>query len=380
MATKYIRAYQNKFEGVYYYESQTRLFQGKPDKCFVVTFKVSGRKIWEKIGWKSQGITPQIANEKRNQFVQEIQLGSPIITAAMRKEEAFKRNRYIEEIAQIYFEKNKDRLKGYKTDLNRYEKHLKTLFGKRQVSTLTTLDIADLINSMNGKADGTIWNVVELLRRLINFGSKADLCPPLSFTINMPERNNEVVEYLTPEEVKRFFSTMRHWHNQEACRMLKLAYFTAMRRGEIFKLQDADLDFHFNLIRLRDPKGKKTTSIPMNPIAKEIIEEQIAWRDNKHPGSTYLFPGTKGGKRTDCSAIDPIKKTAQLPPEFRIFHSLRHHYAVTLANSGKYTLDMIGELLTHKSTAMTKRYGHFLPDTMQTAGEIAASLLANGTE
>ena len=375
MATKYFRAYQNKYAGVYYYESQTKQFQGKPDKCFVVTYKVAGRKIWEKIGWKSQGITAQIANEKRIQILQKLQLGAPVITATQRKQDALRRNRYIGEIAKIYFEKNKDRLKGYKTDQNRYENHIKQLFGRRQVSDLTSLDISDLINSMSGKADGTIWNTVELLRRLINFGSKSGLCPSLPFTIQMPERNNEVIEYLSPEEVKRFFSTMEHWHNQEACRMLKLAYFTAMRRGEIFKLEDPDLDFHFNIIKLRDPKGKKTVSIPMNPVAREIILEQFEWRNDKFPDSTYLFPGKNGKRRTDCSAIDAIKKAAQLPTNFRIFHSLRHHYAVTLANSGKYTLDMIGELLTHKSTAMTKRYGQYLPNTMQTAGEEAARLL-----
>ena len=28
---------------------------------------------------------------------------------------------------------------------------------------------------------------------------------------------------------------------------------------------------------------------------------------------------------------------------------MQHHYGVTLANSGEFSLDMIGELLTHKS-------------------------------
>ena len=73
--------------------------------------------------------------------------------------------------------------------------------------------------------------------------------------------------------------------------------------------------------------------------------------------------------------MDAIKEAAKLPDEFRIFHGLRHHYAVTLANSGEFTLDMIGDLLTHKSTAMTKRYGQYLPETMTAAGERAANLL-----
>ncbi|WP_235956984.1 hypothetical protein [Fundidesulfovibrio magnetotacticus] len=72
-----------------------------------------------------------------------------------------------------------------------------------------------------------------------------------------------------------------------------------------------------------------------------------------------MFPGRGGVLSIDSSAVDRIKATARLPKSFRILHGLRHHFAVTLANSGEFTLDMIGELLTHKSTAMTRRYGHF---------------------
>lgn len=160
MATKYIRAHANKFEGVYFYESKTKLFDGKPDRCFVVTFKIAGRKRWEKVGWKSKGITPQVADAFRTKRLQEIQLGAPVITAAQRKEEALKRNRMIGEIADMYFEANRDGLKGYKTDKNRYEKHVKPLFSRRRVSDLTPLDMADLKNSMSDKADATVWNAL----------------------------------------------------------------------------------------------------------------------------------------------------------------------------------------------------------------------------
>ncbi|WP_244963645.1 site-specific integrase [Oceanidesulfovibrio marinus] len=70
-----------------------------------------------------------------------------------------------------------------------------------------------------------------------------------------------------------------------------------------------------------------------------------------------------------------IKKKAGLPNKFRIFHGLRHHYAVTLANSGEFSLDMIGQFLTHKSSAMTKHCAQFLQETMKQASERAAELI-----
>lgn len=375
MATKYTRVSTNKWEGVYFYESTAKMHDGKPDMCYVVSFKVAGRKIWEKVGWKSGGITPQVAQQYRIKRLQEIQFGTPVVTAAQRKVDIQKRNRTIGEIAAIYFDSKGNSLKGLKTDKNRYMKHVEPLFGKSRVPDLTPLEMETLKQSMGEKADGTIWNALEFLRRIINFGAKTNLCSALPFTIEMPKRDNERVEYLSTEETERFFFVLQNWPNQEACRMLKLAYFTAMRKGEIFALKDNDLDFQFNLIRLRSPKGGKTVSIPMNPVAKEIIEIQLAWRNKKFAGCENLFPGKFGTQRTECSAVDGIKKAAKLPKDFRIFHGLRHHYAVTLANSGQFTLDMIGDLLTHKSTAMTKRYGQFLPATMQAAGEAAAQLL-----
>ena len=36
-----------------------------------------------------------------------------------------------------------------------------------------------------------------------------------------------------------------------------LAFFTGMRRGEMFKLESNDVDFHMKLIRVRAPKGGK---------------------------------------------------------------------------------------------------------------------------
>jgi integrase len=77
--------------------------------------------------------------------------------------------------------------------------------------------------------------------------------------------------------------------------------------------------------------------------------------------------------------VEKIREAAGLPKSFRPFHGLRHHMAVMLASSGEYTLDMIGELLTHKSTAITRRYAKFLPDAKKKAADRAAELLTGQT-
>ena len=163
--------------------------------------------------------------------------------------------------------------------------------------------------------------------------------------------------------------------NKDIARMVKLAWLTGMRRGEIFKLQIEHIDFIQDIITLVDPKSGKNETIPMSPLVATLLTQQIEWTREKYPESPYVFPGKNGGKRVDCSAVDRIKKAANLPKNFRPFHGLRHHFAVMLASSGEYTLDMIGELLTHKDTKITRRYSAYLPDAKKKAASRASEIL-----
>lgn len=377
MATKYTRAHPAKWPGVYCYESTDRRFEDKPDVCFVIAYKVETKKRWEKVGWRSEGYTPQVAAEVRADRVKKARHGEEVKTAKEIAHERAKTDRTIAELADAYFEAKGDTLKGIVTDRNRFEKHIRPVLGGFRASKLSPLDIVRLRKTMEGRATATVWNALEMLRRIVNFGRKAGLCPALKFIIEMPKKDNEVVEYLEPEQAARLKAVLDEWPSRDAARMLEVAMFSGMRRGEVFKLRVSDLDFRAGLISIKDPKGGKTVSVPMNPITRAALEAQLTWKAEAFPESPYVFPGKDGAQRVACSAASRIKQAAGIPARFRIFHGLRHHFAVTLANSGEFTLDMIGELLTHKSTAMTRRYGQFLPDAKKWASDKAAELLIN---
>lgn len=60
-----IRADKNRWPGVYKLETRQPV-----DVIYYITYKVEGRKIWEKVGSKAQGITPQIAADIRAERLQ----------------------------------------------------------------------------------------------------------------------------------------------------------------------------------------------------------------------------------------------------------------------------------------------------------------------
>ena len=137
---------------------------------------------------------------------------------------------------------------------------------------------------------------------------------------------------------------MEEERDVQVANLVRLALFTGMRRGELFRLKWEDIDFQRGFIKLRDPKSGGDQSIPLNDKAGEIL------RSHPRVESPYVFPGRNGGQRTDCKRpLIRIKKRAGLPKDFRILHGLRHVYASMLASSGRVDLYTLQKLLTHKS-------------------------------
>lgn len=387
-----------KHQGVFGYDSAAKRFNGKPDVCYYITFKVDGKKTTEKVGWISEGYTPQLAAELRAKRIRDGRHQGEVKTSRDIRAEQRKINRTLHEIKEHYFASTKGQaLKGRQTDVRRWDLYLAALDPK-SVKELSQLDMERIKRDMKEKdlAPATIDHALRLLRRVVNHGAEHGLCPRLGFRIQFPKVNNIKTEFLTPEESARLIDTLNNWPRQDVARMVKVAMFSGLRRGELFKLKKEHLDFHHSLITIAGPKGDQDATVPMSPPVRELLEQQLTfledeqarrakrYRNTTRPAPAweehgYVFPGVRGEQRVECGAIDRIKKAADLPKHFRPFHGLRHHYAVLLASSGEFNLDQIGQLLTHKSSDITRRYAHFLPEAQQRAADRAAEIIAAHT-
>ena len=225
------------------------------------------------------------------------------------------------------------------------------------------------------KAPGTVKNVLELLRRIINFGVKKRLCPGIDFTIELPQVDNEKTEDLTPDQLTKLLKAIDKDSNTMAANMMKMALYTGMRRGEMFKLKWKDVDFDRGFINLRDPKGKFGQKIPLNDAARVLLKSHPRSR------SLYVFPGRGGRQRTDIKhQVNRIKDDAGLPKDFRALHGLRHVYASMLASSGEVGMYTLQKLLTHKDPKMTQRYAHLRDEALKKASEVAGNIIQNASK
>lgn len=225
----------------------------------------------------------------------------------------------------------KENKSSWKDDEYNYTRHLQPIFGAKVLDEIRPMDIEGFIsglknsNNAQGKKfkPATIRHQIVLLRRLFNISIKWDLFQKINpvSRVTIPKIDNQITEFMTPEQTESLLKTLEEWPCRNIAAFVKFAFYTGLRRGELFKL-----------------KGE------------------------------YVFPG-KGGKQMEDfkSPWNRIRKAAGLPEGFR-FHGLRHNYASHLVSNG-VGLEIVKELMTHKDMITTQRYAHLLPGALKEAVE-----------
>ncbi len=258
-----------------------------------------------------------------------------------------------------------------KDDKIRYRLHLKDILGEKEVKQISPFDVDRIsISLLKTHKPATVKQVLVLLKRIINFGIGKRLCQSLDFKIEMPKVDNIKTEDLSPIQIGNLLNAIDEDPDIQAGNIMKMALYTGMRAGEIFRLQWDDVDFQRGFITIRNPKGGKSQEIPLNSVARNILD---TYHKTESP---YVFPGKSGRMIVDCRVpINRIKKRAGLPKDFRPLHGLRHVFASVLASSGQVDMYTLQKLLTHKSPQMTQRYAHLRDGTLKKASNLAGELI-----
>lgn len=268
-----------------------------------------------------------------------------------------------------------EHLKCWRTDEGFYRKHIEPRFGSKSLEAISPLDLErmkiDLKKGSGGRAYSaqTIKHQLNLVSRLFNRAiawGMFDGQNPVK-KVKPVRVDNQKTEFLTEDEADRLLKALEEWPCREAAAFIRFAMFSGLRRGEIIRLTWDDVDFERSMVTLRDPKGGKTQTVPVSPVALDILRELEVSAD-------HVFPGKEGGERYDFKG--PwlrIRKVAELPKGFR-FHGLRHNFASTLVSNG-VDIGVVGQLLCHKHISTTMRYAHFKPDAVKRAAEKSGELL-----
>lgn len=185
------KRFKTKYPGVYYIHGKA-VGTGKKERIYYIAYRKDGKLIDEKAGRQYQDdMTPARAAQVRTNRIQG-ELSNKERRAAEKAAKEAEESRWTVSRLWEEYKENKPNLKGIVTDQNRFEKHIESKFGDKEPHEIIPLDVDRLrIKLLKSNAPGTVKNVLELLRRIINYGVKKKLCSGIDFTIEMPQVDNE---------------------------------------------------------------------------------------------------------------------------------------------------------------------------------------------
>jgi integrase len=367
---------KTKYPGVFF-RSTERIGSIGLEKIYYIVFKKDGKVIEEKVGRQfADDMTPAKAAGIRAERIEGKRPSRKEIREEKKAAKQALENRWTVGRLWEEYKHGNPNLKGIVTDENRFTKHIAPAFGNKEPAEIDSLSVDRLrLKLLKTHTPGTVKNVMELFRRIINFGVKKNLCERLKFEITMPRLNNEKTEVLTPEQLDALLHAIDEEPNRQVANLMKMALFSGMRRGELFRLKWEDVDFDRGIIHIREPKGGIDQKIPLNQSSREILES------HKRTGSPFVFPGRGGKQRVDIKKqVNRLKKKAGIPEDFRALHGLRHVYASLLASSGQVDLYTLQRLMTHKSPQMTQRYAHLQDEALQRASNVVGDVIGQMRE
>ena len=141
--------------------------------------------------------------------------------------------------------------------------------------------------------------------------------------------------------------------------LITFLIYTGCRKGEALNLKWDDVDLKINVIAIKGTKTKYDRYIPISKPLKVLLRGV-----DKNQDCLYVFNSNGAKIGNFRKSFMTACKNAGLK-DLHI-HDLRHVFASKMVMNGT-SLYITGELLGHRTTQMTKRYSHLVPDTLRKA-------------
>ena len=275
-------------------------------------------------------------------------------------------------------------------DRGRIERHILPLLGTKSVRKLETPDIvrfmhevavgktaANINTGRRGRAivkggHGTARRTLGLLGGIFSFAvSEGIILFNPSRGVKRSADSCRVVR-LSRSQYRALGNALREaehsGENRMAILAIRLLALTGCRRGEIERLQWAEIDLEACCLRLSDTKEGKSVR-PIGKAARELLRPALACAVGKHVllgrSADEHFKGLPKAWLRIVKSCD-----LSLTP-----HGLRHAYASVASDLG-YTEPTIAAMIGHSSNSTTSRYIHQLDAALVSAADEVSEWIA----
>lgn len=360
-----------KYPGVYMRTSPERKHDGKADVCFDIAYNGAGRKVWEKVGWRSEGYTAVMASQIRSERLRTVRHGDmPAAILDKRRPELTLGGAW--EAYQGHLAKTK----RPGTDTSRWNRHLAFL-AAQTIGSLTPLELERVKTALQAKAlsPQSVKHCLALLRRVINHAIRMRLwvgANPVE-KLALPHVDNKRFRFLSVEEADLLLATLKG-RSKSTWSISLMSLYTGMRLGEVLGLRWEAVNLGARVAQVLDPKNGRSRTVSLTESVVRMLAETGAERHG------LVFAGRNGLRREISDTFSRVVEEIGLNKGVTdrrgrvVFHTLRHTFASLLAMSG-VPLYQLMDLMGHRSIDMTKRYASLCPAQGKEATEHIERLL-----
>jgi len=380
------------FKGVRYREHPNRKHGIMPDRYFVIRYQRDGKRVEEKLGWASDKEAKWTAEKAAKVLAGFIDAydqgkGKPTRLSEARQAEKERREKEALEKArqekenltfgqffrETYFPiaKTSKKPESWKKEEQHFRLYLEPILGKKPLKDIKPLTIERVKKGIldAGRSPRFLQYVLATFRQVWNLARREGLVfeESPSKAVKVPKIENKRTRFLSQEEAGELLAYLKP-RSRTIHDMAFLSLFTGMRFGEVKSLKWGAVDLDRGLITIFNAKGGKNRMAFMTPEVLELL----AGRERGDP-ETLVFPTLDGREYADTptafrDAVEALGFNQGIadPRQKVVFHTLRHSYASWLVEAGT-DIYSVKALLGHGTIAMTERYSHLSPDSLQNA-------------
>ena len=381
--TKWI---QTKYEGIRYREHPTRKNGLRPDKYYVIRYRVNGVRKEEALGWESKGWTldkvretfakltvaqktaegPATLEERRAEV-----LAAKVEAEVQANREAAKRitlREYWPEYLKAA--KIKKKVKSWQTEDGYFKNWIDELLGHIPMREIGLAQWDLLMNAMTdaGLTPRTRQYVALTLRQCLDHAFMRKIipeAPPRAKHVGatLKPDSNRRTRTLTGQELQAILEALSE-RDQPAYRVTLFCALTCARFGEAARLEWKDIDLGLGSATFRGTKNGTDRTIPLSQTLVEFLRELKQERGaNRDRQNDLVFPNGDGTMYRQTP--QPFRKVVEVlglnegrdKLDRVVFHSLRHTGATRLAQINTPLPDLMS-LAGWKTASMALRYAH----------------------
>ena len=267
----------------------------------------------------------------------------------------------------LQYERNRSErtVRAYADDLRSFEAFFKNLDGQLSWESVDSDVIRDWMESMmdKGNTATSVNRRLSAVRSLYRFAlSRGYVSRDPAHAVSGPKCQKVLPQYLREKEMNTLLDEQM-WEDRyidvRARTIILLFYSTGIRLSELIGLDDADVDFAEQQLKVTG-KGDKQRILPFGTELSEALRVYMARRDAEvERKDSAVFLTAKGVRMNSQQVRDEVRHHLSRVSTLkkRTPHVLRHTFATAMLNH-EAGIESVKKLLGHSKLSTTEIYTH----------------------